>query len=372
MQYLTDNQVSDLMKRFPSFELSYELKHHNKVSSNYDVCLAIPYGRKAFLWFTHDQGEDVCFLMETDRDKKINKIKKLKQNIPVELCLGTLFYGCLYEMTNKIDDYPHVFVIEDLIYWKGISFSKQTFSEKLGFIQHIYDKFQTTLFSLIVPVALPVMWPIESDFLTTPDEWKSRISYVVHHFQYRSLDSIVPYLNNIILRNEQVALHRPKPCEIMEKIEKEKETIHQMFIPPRLPFFTYTKPQYKQSSVFECKADLQNDIYHIYAYGTLSQQSDSLKTKRVYCGVAYIPNCEISAYMNGLFRNIKENRNLDLMEESDDEDEFLDQRIDKFVDIHKTLYFKCQFQPKFKKWIPYQQLTVPKGKHVPLTSITVL
>ena len=35
--------------------------------------------------------------------------------------------------------------------------------------------------------------------------------------------------------------------------------------------------------------------------------------------------------MNSLFRNIKENGNLDLLEESDDEEEFENIALDKFV-----------------------------------------
>ena len=56
--------------------------------------------------------------------------------------------------------------------------------------------------------------------------------------------------------------------------------------------------------------------------------------------------------MNGLFRNIRENQNLDSIEESDDEDDFQDTRIDKYVDLAKTLSLECVFQPKFKRWVP--------------------
>jgi hypothetical protein len=56
--------------------------------------------------------------------------------------------------------------------------------------------------------------------------------------------------------------------------------------------------------------------------------------------------------MNGLFRKIKENVNLDAIEESDDEEEFEDMTEDKFVDIQKTLLIECVFNNKFKKWIP--------------------
>ena len=56
--------------------------------------------------------------------------------------------------------------------------------------------------------------------------------------------------------------------------------------------------------------------------------------------------------MNTLFRNIKENRNLDLLEMSDDEDEFEDVSEDKYVDTQKIISMKCVYIPRFKKWKP--------------------
>ena len=56
--------------------------------------------------------------------------------------------------------------------------------------------------------------------------------------------------------------------------------------------------------------------------------------------------------MNNLFRNIKENSNLDLLEESDDEEEFENENKDKFVFLDKTIDMICNYNYKFKKWIP--------------------
>ena len=58
--------------------------------------------------------------------------------------------------------------------------------------------------------------------------------------------------------------------------------------------------------------------------------------------------------MNGLFRNIRENKNLDFIEESDDEDDFQNMNDDKYVDMKKTLLIECIFDRKFKKWTPVQ------------------
>jgi hypothetical protein len=66
--------------------------------------------------------------------------------------------------------------------------------------------------------------------------------------------------------------------------------------------------------------------------------------------------------MNGIFRNIRENRNLDLIEESDDEEDFENIREDKYVDLNKTVLIECMFHQKFKKWVPVR--VVPKGERI--------
>jgi 5,10-methylene-tetrahydrofolate dehydrogenase/methenyl tetrahydrofolate cyclohydrolase len=79
--------------------------------------------------------------------------------------------------------------------------------------------------------------------------------------------------------------------------------------------------------------------------------SDDSKTEKFY-DTAYIPNYCTSVMMNKLFRNIKENDNLDRLEESDDEDEFENENIDKFVYLEKTYPMICKYNYKFKKWYP--------------------
>ena len=111
------------------------------------------------------------------------------------------------------------------------------------------------------------------------------------------------------------------------------------------------KPQYKYPTIFQVRADLQNDIYHLYACGKNKEP--------VYYNIAYIPNYKSSVFMNSLFRKIKENENLDYIEESEDEDDFENTDIDKFVDLKKILYMECIFHNKFKKWIPVKVIHQP-------------
>ena len=61
--------------------------------------------------------------------------------------------------------------------------------------------------------------------------------------------------------------------------------------------------------------------------------------------------------MNSLFRNIKENKNIDAIEDSDDEADFYDTRYDKYVDLKKQLLMECVYHKKFKRWVPFRNIT---------------
>ena len=56
--------------------------------------------------------------------------------------------------------------------------------------------------------------------------------------------------------------------------------------------------------------------------------------------------------MNNIFRNIKENTNLDALEESDDEEELENISLDKYVYLDKIVEINCVYNNRFKKWIP--------------------
>jgi hypothetical protein len=104
----------------------------------------------------------------------------------------------------------------------------------------------------------------------------------------------------------------------------------------------------KKYKIFIVSADIQNDIYNLVDPNDLSNYDISNKL------VASIPDYKTSIFMNALFRNIKENKSLDALEESDDEDEFENTNIDKFVDLNKKIKMKCIFNYKFKKWTPIE------------------
>tara|TARA_Y100000389_G_scaffold204691_1_gene258915 strand:- start:6365 stop:7402 length:1038 start_codon:yes stop_codon:yes gene_type:complete len=331
MQVLNQYQSSELLQRFPSFELSYETVSHKKVSEQYNITLAIPYGKKAYMWFTFYKDKNVCFLLETARDKKISKVTILSDSqIPCKLAYNTLLYGSLCEFENH--DVPF-FLVEELLYYTGISLFKQPLRERFSFLELFFQEYNSVLKTHCpMGIALPMIWTFNENL---PLSWQDSVPYQVHHLQHRCLDKIVPYINEPLTKN----ILAPKPVT---------EMCTDLFLPPPLPRFDFLKQQYKQPTCFEVKPDLQNDIYHLYAFGR--------KSERVYCGLAYLPSYASSVFMNSLFRNIKENRSLDALEESDDEDDFQDIRHDKYVDLEKTIVIECVFQRKFRKWKPVRAI----------------
>ena len=114
---------------------------------------------------------------------------------------------------------------------------------------------------------------------------------------------------------------------------------------------TYNNGNNNKHKIFIVSADIQNDIYHLMdpTGGPDSKQPETDDKL-----VASIPDYKTSVMMNSLFRKIKENKSLDALEESDDEDESENTNIDKFVDLSKKLKMKCVFNHKFKKWTPVE------------------
>jgi len=323
---MTSN-LKNILARFPQFELSYETISHKKVSEPYDIALAIPMGKKYYVWFSFDGKRNVCYLMEITRDKRVGNITEISMKYHQSMALGTVLYGTLVNAAET----QQVFVIEDVFYYKGISIKHHTFSEKLGAIDNMFSQ-RFIENNATIAFALPVLW---CDNIVDDVQNKVRLDncgYIVHHVQYRSLVQTMPYIN-------MSAKPKTSLSEQVAAVPMPEPTFYGI-----IPQFSYGKPQYKYPTSFVIKADIQFDIYHLFAYGQNKSQ--------VYCGLACIPNYEKSVFMNGLFRNIRENRNLDYIEESDDEEDFEDTRLDKYVDSEKTLLMECVFHKKFKKWVP--------------------
>ena len=284
--------MQDVIRRFPDIELSYDKMLHKKVHAN---CYSIlPRGMKCILWFTYIDDKNVPLIITFDRNNNIKNIKKYIASFSDELCYGdgTILHGVLFQ-SNNISN----FACTDVIFYKGKKIYKNNFSKKFDILHELMScHVSNNIFSnSFLCIGLPI----------TVSNFKNAISiartlpYNVHSIRLIKLN----YYRSV----GQLRFNQSQEVE----------------------------------AIFNVKAQIQQDIYSLFT-------SDQKKMH----GVAAITDYKTSVMMNKYFRNIKENFNLDLLEMSDDEEEFEDVSEDKYVDTKKIISMKCVYIPRFKKWKP--------------------
>lgn len=329
-----NNDLNTLMTNYPSFELSYETVSQKGDLSLYDVCLAIPTGKKAFIWHTFQNEKDIAYLLDVNRNKQIYKNTILDEQDVSILSHNTIVYGTIIEVEEEINSYK-IFVIEDIYFFKGLNLKSVSFTDKLYYFKQYINAVKNNIVDFVF--ALPYMWNFTYNInltelpFTIENNISEKIAYEPHHLQYRCKGYIVPYIN--------VSINR----KLTLTTQKGSINNNVAYMISRFTMDT-SKPQYKYTANFQVKAAIQNDIYYLFAFGN--------KKTLVYYGVMFIPDYSTSVFMNNYYRKIKENINLDFIEESDDEDDFQNTNIDKHVDLNKILTFECKFHRKFKKWYP--------------------
>jgi len=316
---LTQDEKSYILSEFPNLKLSYEKIQHKKVY-NFDLLLGIPDGKKCFAWFTTFKNNMVCILLELDNKNKreFKNVRIINSCFSTSLCYGTILFGTLfYHMNNQF------FSIEDIHSYKGKDVYNFNFKYKINKISTVLknDIKQVSYNNSFVIFGLPLISKSNEDF----DKSLSDISYKLHSLKYIKNNSI--YKLSIDDFKSDVS-------------ERFKEPVKEYVKEPVKEYIKEKRIISKQNKIFICKPDIQNDIYHLY---TLNND---------YMGLAAIPDYKTSIMMNKLFRIIKENNDLDALEESDNEDEFENSNVDKFVHLDKSYKMVCNFNNKFKKWVP--------------------
>jgi hypothetical protein len=327
---LKQSEKESILLNFPNVKLSYENFVYKKVY-NADYFLIIPKGNKCFAWFTIHKNKNVCFIMELTSNKQISDIKLFNVCFSNELAYGTIFYGTLFYTSNN-----RFFTIEDIFLYKGNQINSIKWYDKLIILDKIFktDLKQISFNNSFIVFGLPIICKSNEEL----EEKISTIDYHIESIHFHFLDKINNYLSisyNDYLKNKvNESNNYNKPTFIEKKptfIEKK-------------PTFIEKKSQIKQKYTFIIYPDIQHDIYYLYAL------DNELKEKKI--GTTHIPNYDTSVMMNKLFRIIKENDNLDALEESDNEEEFENEDIDKFVNLETSHKMLCQYNYKFKKWIP--------------------
>jgi len=342
---LSDREIDLLLSDFSSIKLSYENITHNKVN-NAEIIIAVPEGKKCFAWFTHYKNKNVCLIMELNTKKNIISVKCVPCCFKSDISYGTILYGTcfIYSQTS-------FFTIEDIFYYKGQNVSHQTWMEKFVLFTQImkYDMKQVAYNDSFIVFGMPLysdkVEDIENKVITVPYKIES-IQYRLYNktgiYLYTPYETFIankrePCITNTIITNTIITKQKPisNKTQIIQKsipnINQKRDAPGQKIKPTK--------------STFIVRPAIQNDVYYLYCK---SDHNDEPK----YFDVAHIPNFASSVLMNKLFRNIKENDNLDKLEESDDEEEFENEKEDRFVNMDKTYNMVCSYNFKFKKWFP--------------------
>jgi hypothetical protein len=340
---LTVEDQKHLLSEFPDLKLSYENITHKKVY-NSELVVAIPEGEKCFGWFTYFKETPVCFII----DNKKQSIRPVYCCFKSDLAYGTIVYGTM--ISNN-----QFFAVEDIFHYKGTDVSKKNWGDKMVLFRDMLTKElqQIAYNKSFVVFGLP---PFAKTFDEVIIQVKATRGYRFVSIQYRLLGRSNNYL--VYTFSKGGAKNTPFPKVSAKQEPKSEattseattseattsESIQSTFRKGGFLALASQKPFPKvervKESIFIVKPDLQNDIYHLYEDGDK------------YHSVALIPDFNTSVMMNKLFRNIKENTNLDALEESDNEDEFEDERDDRFVFLDKSYKMVCAYNHKFKKWAP--------------------
>ena len=289
---LNNYDISNIMKGFPRIKLSYVKTIHKKVCSA-NMYYLIPKGKKYFVWFRYFKNREVCLFLEISKDNSIKNITIKNCCFKSDICFktGTIMYGTLIKKSNI-----NFFSVEDIFYYKNNNLSEKNLQYKLKILGDIFDNKikQICISKFDVVLGLPIM-TIARDLM---DKYINNPPYQIYSVQHRYNNNTTTFFN--------------------EKITN-------------------------YSNVFLVKPSITPDIYNLYLKDNLNNL--------IFYKNALIPDYKKSVFMNSIFRNIKENNNLDLLEESDDEEDFQDIREDKYIKIKEAIMI-CDYKSKLNMWVP--------------------
>ena len=252
-----------------------------------------------------------------------------------KLALGTIIYGTLFEYNNNF-----CFSFEDLHWVEGQNIENNTLQSKLNYFQYIFSH---TTYSPYTNVTLGV--PIIKTNYQKALEYTTNLPYNIYSIQSHFLHSKSGAIGANLLRESGARESGARESGARESGARESGARESG---------ARESGARESGAIFKVKATIEADIYELYC---------NLNGREIFYNYAMIPSYKASVALNNEFRIIKENNNLDTLEESDDEEEFENIAIDKFVDLNKSLIMKCIYMPKFRKWYPQTILSTSKLTH---------
>ena len=311
---LVYNNSKHILHRFPNFKLYSNSFNIPNLIDNADYYVLKPKGRKAYLWFTYYKKDLLCLLIFINNSSNIydeaNEFYYYNINYDKRLCYNNVLLNGIYFYSNSNSNSnsnskkvsTHYFILDNVMNYNCVNLDKLNHNEYNNFTVKL------NLYKLVLKFIINTNYRLCLGIITNN---YSNVFKHIYKLDYK-LYSIACYNNSRFLGN-----------------------------------FIVTNSSALEKSVpanFKICACISQDIYKLYVLDNAN--------KEVFYDYALIDSYKTSVFMNGLFRSIKENSNLDLLEESDSEDEFENTDISKFVNLEKSHIIECIYNKKFKKWIP--------------------
>ena len=291
----TQSDKSDILREFPKIKLSYENIVYKKVY-NSDYIVAIPQGKKCFVWFTTFNDKMVCLVMELANNTQILDIKIADACFSDELSYGTIFYGTqFYTSGNKF------FCIEDIFCYKGTNIDRMCWGEKLAKMNHMLKKDlkQVSYNHSFLVFGLPLMSKTNEEL----ENLIRGVTYDIETVQYKLFSRVNAYLymdystyKSQISQTAQILQYsRPKNDIIQQRQPIPSQVLQYSRPKNEIQPMKRDNPQQipKRDIVFTITPDVQNDIYYIHT------------SNKEQHGIAHIPDYKTSVMMNKLLRIIK-------------------------------------------------------------------
>ena len=289
-------------------------KHFSVVNLATDANYYIlkPKGRKSYLWFTYYKKDLLClliFINNKNLDDESNEFYKFNIDYDNTLCynnvllVGTYFYKYSFKNLNsKSNSVYHYFILDNIINYNLYNNILNTYSSNnMTFKLNICK----TVLKYIVNNFCNIYLGIILDNYDTIFKIIYKLDYEIYCISCYNSNK---YLGNFIINNKLLN-------------NNEKNYGHN----------------------FKITACITQDIYNLFILEN---------NKETFYDYALIDSYKTSVFMNSLFRKIKENKNLDLLEESDCEEEFENTNLEKYTNLKKSYIIECVYNKKFKKWVP--------------------
>ena len=392
MRILNTSDSDTLLSGFPTTRLSYEVSihkndtHHATTSRDYKYFI-LPKGRRCIAWATEWKSHRIFAFIDIDnmnnnrdrdrdRDRDRIQVRPFIQKFHQEngwypsrvriidacfdrtLVYGTVFAGIMFRNTETAPAHAtnvQFFSIHTIYWYKANPVPPLTGCEYIRLCEEIFYNNQIRQVAYTkensVIFGLPVLCNTEQD----AQSMVSQLPYETFAIQYRHMTNTNVFQKVILptMAQTHAPTRAPAPAIVMSRVSTTSTVMpplvpasKRVFVPPQDEMLTNIQ------MTFIVRPNIQNDIYELFV------MSDHFHNREpIFHNFALIPSFKTSVMMNRLFRNITENERLDTMEESEDECDFENTELDKYVTLTKEYKMICRFNKRFCKWVPIDMNT---------------